>query len=62
MLDAFTDSDFHLGGTDAKGYQFSYELGLSKKTSLKARLMSATEIDGPPLAIDVLHLDFNGSF
>ena len=62
VLDAFTDSDFHLGGTDAKGYQFSYELGLSKKTSLKARLMSATEIDGPPLAIDVLHLDFNGSF
>lgn len=68
VLDAFTDSDFHLGGTDTKGYQFSYELGLSKKTSLKARLMSATEIDGSamfplvPLAIDVYHLDFNGSF
>jgi Putative porin len=62
VLDAFTDSDFRLGGTDAKGYQFAYELGLSRNTSLKARMMSATEIDGPPLAIDVYHLDFNGSF
>jgi len=62
VLDAFTDSDFHLGGTDAKGYQFSYELGLSRNMSVKARLMSATEVDGPPLAIDVYHLDFNGSF
>lgn len=71
VLDAFTDSDFHLGGTDAKGYQFAYELGLSRNTSLKARLLSATEIDGPSLApmapmaklaIDVYQLDFNGSF
>jgi hypothetical protein len=62
VLDAFTDSDFHLGGTDAKGYQFSYEIGMSRNTSIKARLMSATEIDYAPLSIDVLHLDFNGSF
>lgn len=62
VLDAFTDSDFRLGGTDSKGYQFSYELGLSKTTSLKARMMSASEIDGPPLAIDVYQLDLNSAF
>ena len=62
VLDAFTDSDFRLGGTDSKGYQVGYELGLSKSTSIKARLMSASEIDGPPLAIDVYQLDLNSSF
>lgn len=62
VLDAFTDSDFRLGGTDSKGYQIGYELGLSKSTSIKARLMSASEIDGPPLAIDVYQLDLNSSF
>ena len=62
VLDAFTDSDFHLGGTDAKGYQIGYELGLSKNTTIKARMMSASEIDNPPLAIDVFQLDFNGGF
>jgi len=62
VLDAFTDSDFHLGGTDAKGYTATFDLGLSRNAWLRARLMSATEIDGPPLAIDVYQLDLTGSF
>lgn len=62
VLDAFTDSDFHLGGTDAKGYQIAFDLGLSRGAWLRLRYLTANEIDGPPLGIDVWQLDLNGSF
>lgn len=62
VLDAFTDSDFHLGGTDAKGYQLGFDLGLSRGTWLRLRYLTANEIDGPPLGIDVWQLDLNGQF
>lgn len=62
VLDAFTDSDFHLGGTDAKGYQLGFDLGLSRGAWLRLRYLTANEIDGPPLGIDVWQLDLNGSF
>lgn len=62
VLDAFTDSDFHLGGTDTKGYQLGLEFGLSRGSWLKLRYITANEIDGPPLGIDVWQLDLNGNF
>lgn len=62
VLDAFTDSDFHLGGTDAKGIQLGFDLGLSRGAWLRLRYLTANEIDGPPLGIDVWQLDLNGSF
>jgi hypothetical protein len=62
VLDAFTDSDFHLGGTDAKGYQLGFDLGLSRGAWLRLRYLTANEIDGAPLGIDVWQLDLNGSF
>jgi hypothetical protein len=62
VLDAFTDSDFHLGGTDAKGYQLGFDLGLSRGAWLRLRYLTANEIDAPPLGIDVWQLDLNGSF
>jgi hypothetical protein len=62
VLDAFTDSDFHLGGTDAKGYQLGFDLGLSRGAWLRLRYLSANEIDGPALGIDVWQLDLNGQF
>ncbi|HKQ83975.1 MAG TPA: putative porin, partial [Steroidobacteraceae bacterium] len=62
VLDAFTDSDFHLGGTDAKGYQALFDLGLSHGTWLRLRYLTANEIDGPPLGIDVWQLDLNAQF
>src|SRR5262249_31774507 len=46
VLDAFTDSDFHLGGTDAKGYQVGFDLGLSRGAWLRLRYLTANEIDG----------------
>jgi hypothetical protein len=62
VVDAFTDSDFHLGGTDAKGWILGASYGLATNTWIRARWLSANEIDGPPLAIDVLQLDLNAKF
>jgi hypothetical protein len=62
VLDAYTDSDFHLGGTDTKGYILGANYGIDKNTWLTARWFSADEISGPLLAIDVLMLDLNAKF
>jgi hypothetical protein len=62
MLDVFTDSDFALGGTDNQGFIVGFELGLAKNTWLTTRWFSSTEIDGPPLSIDVLQVDWNTRF
>jgi hypothetical protein len=62
VLDAFTDSDFHLGGTDAKGWIMGGSYGLATNTWLTLRWLSSNEIDGPPLAIDVLQIDLNAKF
>ncbi len=62
VLDAFTDSDFHLGGTDAEGWLLGGSYGLAENTWLSLLWLSADEIDGPPLAIDVLQLDLNARF
>lgn len=62
VLDAFTDSDFHLGGTDAKGWIAGASYGLDKNTWVTARWFSADEISGPPLSIDVLMVDLNAKF
>lgn len=62
VLDAYTDADFHFGGTNAKGWILGASYGLDKNVWLTARWLSADEIVGPPLAIDVLMVDFNAKF
>lgn len=63
VVDAYTDSDFHLGGTDAKGFILSGRYGLATDTYLQLRYMAASEIDGVnPLNIDVAQLDLNVKF
>jgi hypothetical protein len=62
VLDGFTDSELHLGGTDAKGYQIGLDLGVSRRAWLRLRYLAAGEIDGPPLDIDLWQLDLNGQF
>jgi hypothetical protein len=57
--DGFTDSDFHLGGTNARGFIVGGSLGLFDNTWLTARWLSANEVYGPPMAIDVVQLDLN---
>ena len=75
VMDAYTDSDFHLGGTNAKGWILGASYGIDKNTWLSARWFSADEISPrggvdylgnavsiPPLAIDVLMIDLNAKF
>ncbi len=62
VMDAFTDSDFHLGGTDAKGWILGGDYGISDDTWLTLRWLTADSISGPPLAIDVVQLDLNAKF
>ena len=62
VLDAFNDPDFHQGGTNTKGYTLGVRYGLASNAWLRFRWMSADEIDGPPLAIDVLQMDLNVRF
>ena len=62
VVDAFTDSDFHLGGTNNKGFIVGGQYGLGKNTSINARWLSSNEINGLPLAINVFQLTFNARF
>lgn len=62
VLDAFTDSDFRLGGTDVQGFIVGGEYAFTPRVMLRARYLSGNEIDGPPLGIDVFQLDLNSTF
>ncbi len=62
VVDAFTDSDFHLGGTNSKGFFVSGAVGITKNAWLGLRYLSADEIAGAPFSVDVLQLDLNGRF
>lgn len=62
VLDAFTDSDFRLGGTDAGGYFLGAMYALDRNAWLSAKWLSADELDGLPYAVDVLQVDFNAKF
>lgn len=62
VVDAFTDADFHLGGTNATGYFLGGRYAFMPNSTLGVRWFSAKQIDGLPLAIDVLQLDLIASF
>jgi Putative porin len=71
VLDAWTDTDFHEGGTDAKGYYLIGDFGLTTRTFFRVRYLSANEIDGPTgmtglgqlrYGVDVLQLDVSTTF
>lgn len=67
-LDAFTDSDFGLGGTNLKGYQLGFSYGLDPNAWLTVRYMSAESIDSFSLnsdhrySVDLLQADVNVRF
>lgn len=62
VLDAFTDSDFHLGGTNVKGWFIGGNYGLMKNVWVTGRWLTADIITGPPFGVDVLQLDVNTQF
>jgi hypothetical protein len=57
VVDAFTQANVLLGGTNAKGYMLGINYGLDTDVWLRWRWLSANAIQGPPLAIDVLQGD-----
>jgi hypothetical protein len=61
-VDAFNDSDFHFGGTNAKGYILGASLGVASGVNLAARWLSASEVSGLPYTIDVVLVDVNAKF
>lgn len=63
VLDSLTDSNFHLGGTNAKGYFVGGRFGLFDNVTIGGRWLSANQISGEePLAIDVLQIDLEAKF
>jgi hypothetical protein len=62
VLDAYTDSDFHFGGTDARGYYIVGDYGLANRVWMRLRYLSSNAIDGPTLGIDTLQIDLNTRF
>jgi len=62
VIDAWTDADFHGGGTNTEGYYVWAQYGLAKNTWFRMRYMSANEIDGPRYGLDILQLDLNARF
>jgi hypothetical protein len=57
VLDAFTQANVLVGGTNAKGYMLGVNYGLDRNVWLRWRWLSANTISGPPLAVDVLQGD-----
>jgi hypothetical protein len=62
VIDAYTDSDFHWGGTDAAGYYIVADYGLANRVWMRLRYLSSNAIDGATLGIDTLQLDLNTRF
>ncbi|SFW39780.1 putative porin [Nitrosovibrio sp. Nv17] len=62
MLDAFTDSNYLLGGTNHKGFTLHALYGVAHNTWLGLRYNSYDQISGLPLSIDSVNLDLNARF
>src|ERR1700753_1923014 len=62
LLDAFTDSDFHLGGPNAKGWTIGASYGLTRNPVIGARGLSSSEVSGPPFKVDLLQVDMSVHF
>ncbi|MBV9979801.1 putative porin [Bradyrhizobium sp.] len=62
VIDAFTDSDFGLGGTNLKGYFVGGNVALGPNVWLTGRWMSANQVAGAPYAVDIFQLDLNARF
>lgn len=62
VVDAFTDSDFHIWGTDARGWMVGGEIGLFKNVWISSRWTAASNISGPQLLMDTFQADLNVEF
>ena len=61
-VDAFTDSDFGLGGTNLKGFIVDGGLMLAANVWASARWMTADNIDAIPFSVDVFQANLSARF
>ena len=62
VLASLNDPDFHLGGTNAKGFILAGNLGIARNAWVTARWLSSTQVSGAPFAVDVIQADLNVRF
>ncbi|HEY0748442.1 MAG TPA: putative porin [Steroidobacteraceae bacterium] len=62
VIDAWTDADFHEGGTNVAGFFIWGELGLGHNVWTRVRYLSGNEIDGPRYGLDIVQLDLSTRF
>ena len=62
VLDTFTDSNFGLGATNAKGWVLVGNYGIDKNAWLSARYLTSDTISGLPFSVDTFLVDINGRF
>lgn len=62
VIDAFAESDFHGGGTNAEGWILGGEIGVAKNLSLSAKWLTTNEIVGPKFVVDTFQANVNVRF
>lgn len=62
VVDGFNDSDFHMGGTNSKGWTAGGAYAFGKSTSIGFRWLSGEEIADAPLSVDKLFIDLQTRF
>lgn len=71
VLDAFTDSDMGLGGTNVQGFSLGFQYGLYRNTTIGIRHLSSRTIDSPldstenpdaKFGVKTLQVDLNARF
>lgn len=62
VVDAFTDSDFHLGGTDAKGWFLGGSYALTSNTWASLRYLTSDAIQYAPFGVDTWQIEINARF
>lgn len=62
VLDAYSDSDFHLGGTNAKGWVLGGNYALWNNVWLTSRWFSTEAVYGPSYGVDLFQMDINAKF
>jgi len=62
MVDGLADADFHIGGTNAKGYVVGGAFGIGHGTNIAVHYFSADVVTGAPYSNDVLQVELNTKF
>ncbi|CAM5563544.1 MAG: hypothetical protein EP345_06070 [Sphingomonadales bacterium] len=62
VVDAFADSDFHIGGTNNRGWQIGGNYAIARNTILGFRWLSAEEIASAPFSVDRGFIDLMTRF